>query len=330
MKKYIVIFLVMSVIIGGCVKKGHEDTKPQTRSDLWALLIGVSEYKKFDELERRVQDLGFASNDAIEMKNILQQTIGLPSFQTELLLNEDATKVNILDRMTNWLTGVHPNDTVIIYFSGHGSALADLDGDEGDGYDECLLPHDTDRTDPTTVLLDDELADVLSLIPAKYIILIFDSCHSGGALRGFGNDNILVAEMMPSTLEDVEPYFRGKFVPMMRSDQVDIDVRGPENVRTANYAGVRTTNYEEMAPFGQIFLAACQPNQLSVEISSLGHGAFTFYLIHGLREGYADLDMDHRISIEEWFDYTSSAMLSSNISQQPVYLSSIEEDVWLR
>ena len=37
---------------------------------------------------------------------------------------------------------VTPNDSLFFHYSGHGGQTKDLDGDEGDGYDETIYPVD--------------------------------------------------------------------------------------------------------------------------------------------------------------------------------------------
>src|SRR5205085_12227565 len=58
-------------------------------------------------------------------------------------VNADATRRNLEYDVTQWLPSVsQPGDTIFIYDSGHGGQIADDDGDEKDGLDEFLLPHD--------------------------------------------------------------------------------------------------------------------------------------------------------------------------------------------
>ena len=61
----------------------------------------------------------------------------------KIFTNETATKANMQDAITNWLPSIsRPGDTVVIYFSGHTGQLPDESGDEADGQDEFLVPHD--------------------------------------------------------------------------------------------------------------------------------------------------------------------------------------------
>lgn len=65
-------------------------------------------------------------------------------------------------------------DLLLLYFSGHGGQVKDLDGDEDDGYDELFFFTDS-------VIIDDMLLDLLYYHknPKSRCILLSDCCHSG-------------------------------------------------------------------------------------------------------------------------------------------------------
>lgn len=68
-------------------------------------------------------------------------------------------------------------DFVYIHYSGHGSFIKDLTGDELDGNDECLVPSDYEKNG---LLLDDDLGLLFSLFnPNTRVVCVFDCCHSG-------------------------------------------------------------------------------------------------------------------------------------------------------
>ena len=53
---------------------------------------------------------------------------------------------------------------------------------------------------------------------------------------------------------------------------------------------------------GRAIVTASRPSELSIELPELGHGVFTYYLVRGL-EGYADLNRDGIVSLQELFEY---------------------------
>jgi hypothetical protein len=64
-------------------------------------------------------------------------------------------------------------------FSGHGTQVADQDGDEEDGFDEALCPSDFEVAGTLT---DDVLCCWLESLPAHRLFAVCDCCHSGTCL----------------------------------------------------------------------------------------------------------------------------------------------------
>lgn len=64
-----------------------------------------------------------------------------------------------------------------IHYSGHGSSIVDVSGDERDGRDECLVPSDY----ATAGLLPDDLLERLfrNFNPKTRVVFVCDACHSG-------------------------------------------------------------------------------------------------------------------------------------------------------
>jgi hypothetical protein len=68
-------------------------------------------------------------------------------------------------------------DFVWIHYSGHGSSVKDVSGDEKDGNDEALVPSDYETKG---FLIDDYIHKVFEAFnPKTKILFICDSCHSG-------------------------------------------------------------------------------------------------------------------------------------------------------
>ncbi|GBG59079.1 hypothetical protein CBR_g24422 [Chara braunii] len=74
-----------------------------------------------------------------------------------------------------------PGDSLVFYFSGHGVQMKDEDGDELDGFDECLVPLDYKENG---VIVDDELNLLLvkPLCDGARLHCVIDACHSGTVL----------------------------------------------------------------------------------------------------------------------------------------------------
>lgn len=91
------------------------------------------------------------------------------------------TKENIR-RALHWLVeDCAAGDSLLFYFSGHGSQQRNFTGDEIDGNDETLCPMDFLTQG---VIVDDEINETI-VRPLPYGVklhAIFDACHSGTML----------------------------------------------------------------------------------------------------------------------------------------------------
>jgi tetratricopeptide (TPR) repeat protein len=142
------------------------------RGKLWAVVIGVSNYKNLGPKDQ----LEFAHRDAADFANFLSTPNGggYPSNQLMLLTNEDATLSAVRSALGTTLPrSVEPDDMVIIFFAGHGVVEGETEG--------YLLAHDSDPQNLyATALQVSELNRIVSeRLKARSVILITDACHSG-------------------------------------------------------------------------------------------------------------------------------------------------------
>lgn len=96
-------------------------------------------------------------NDALDMKRILIERFDFKEDEIRVLLNHDATKEAILKGFRWLIRETVPQDWVIFSFSGHGKQLPDKNGDEEDGYDECICPSDVEPKYLLNLISDDEI-----------------------------------------------------------------------------------------------------------------------------------------------------------------------------
>ncbi|MCB0662255.1 MAG: caspase family protein, partial [Saprospiraceae bacterium] len=152
--------------------KGHNATKaPRDLSKLagfkvWAVVVGVADYDHMPSLR-------YTDDDAYRMYAHLKSPEGgaLSDDQVKILINEEATKENIENTMTDVFSRAGTDDLIILYFSGHGLKGSFLPIDY-DGYNN-KLPHE-------------DINAILEASPAKYKLCIADACHSGSlmAMKG--------------------------------------------------------------------------------------------------------------------------------------------------
>ena len=160
--------------------------QPQHRK--LALLVGIDKYQ-----HRHIGNLNGAVNDVHSMKRLLVERFGFPDDNQHLrvLTNSDATRKAILKGIEEHLIArADSNSIVVFHYSGHGSYLRDEQDEETDGRDETIVPHDSGHIDPypNRDITDDELNALLYKLADKtpHVTFIFDSCHSGSAIRGAG------------------------------------------------------------------------------------------------------------------------------------------------
>jgi Caspase domain/Domain of unknown function (DUF4384) len=142
-----------------------------------ALLVGINKYKAVPGLQGSV-------NDVETMREILISRWGFTTRNITVLTDESATHDRILSALTELVQVSRPEDTIYFHFSGHGSQVQDLNGDEDDGLDETLVPQDG-RSGGVRDIVDDELDEIFSKLRTRKVLVVLDSCHSGTATRSF-------------------------------------------------------------------------------------------------------------------------------------------------
>lgn len=233
-----------------------EPTRPPAK---WALLVGIDKYRHSD----RISSLSGCVNDVMDMKALLLGKYEFPEQNVLVLTNEQATHAGIVAALQNHLIAhAERDDIVVFHFSGHGSQMKDISGDEPDGWDETLVPHDSrDPQGRVFDLSDDELNGLLQRLSqkTKNVTFIFDSCHSGTATRGALTRNIPPDDRQPPA--SVPAYA--------------VSTRGAE--AEGSDLRLQTLNY--------VLIAGCLSKQTSFEHLAEGkeRGALTYFLVRELR-----------------------------------------------
>ncbi len=149
-------------------------TRLVDKGKIWAVVIGISEYE-------RVRPLKYADKDASAFHEYLLQQVGIPQKQVTFLTNDDATLFNLKRTLgTDLKRKAGPQDTVIIYYAGHGAPETDAMSPDGDGLEKYLIPYDADPQDLySTGLPMREVETIFRRLSAERVIFITDSCYSG-------------------------------------------------------------------------------------------------------------------------------------------------------
>lgn len=245
---------------------------------LYTLLVGIDNYPE------PIPPLCGCANDVRRMQTLLQVrgaelNMGL---EQVVLLDGDATRAAVIDGFRTHLAQAGPDDTVLFYYSGHGSqefAPPEFWPAEPDHLDETLVCFDSRQPDQWD-LADKELAQLLGEVAAggAHVAVILDCCHSGSGTRG---------ERDP---EDGQV--------RVRRAPADQRVRPPASFLVgpaqagASSPGSRVADARRASdwyslPGGRhVLLAACRADEEAKELylGSEQRGAFSYYLLRALEQ----------------------------------------------
>ena len=255
-----------------------------------ALLIGIDVYD-----DPAVNDLGGCVNDVQLMASTLVSHGFAQADLTQLTSAPGTTRDGILAALDALVHGTAADDTVVLYYSGHGSQAPDVNADEPDALDETIVPSDSGRGYlPVRDIVDDELNRALEEIGQRTdrATFIFDSCNSGSI-----NRLLPAAEELP-----------GDFV--VRA--VEAALTAPEGARPDALGKGDLSRRGVFAPGNYVLVTGCQSHQLSKETTYDGRrqGALTFFLAQELARP------DSR-STNEIFEAAADAVRGSVPDQDP-------------
>ena len=160
-------------------------------SESWALLIGINKY-------HNETHLNYAVADAERMHRLLTEKLDFPADNVFMLLDEEATLINIKKEMNKLSEVANDSDRVLIYFAGHGITEPLPKGGE-EGY---LIPIEGDKNDLyTTSLPMSEMKRISKRVSAKDMLFLMDACYSG--LMGVGNRGLSLDESANISLRKI-------------------------------------------------------------------------------------------------------------------------------
>lgn len=266
-----------------------EGRQPHSRA--FVVAIGVNAYNN-----AQWNDLEFAVNDAQRSASILMDRLratgdfaqvvavplvseaGGPANATKPMIRAafDVLAGKRRDPLLNSVPGAEqlaaatPDDTVFVFFSGHGKTATDGGGRR----EHHLITSDTEEGQSKVPsegpgrrsISSDELSQWMRLIDAGVIAMVIDACQSAAAVESSGRE--------PGPMSS----------------------RGPMSAR-----GLGWLAYEK----GIRILTASQSDSDALEFPQLQHGLLTHVLINeGLIDGRADSQpADQRIELVEWLKF---------------------------
>ncbi len=141
------------------IAQEHIEVDEDDEIKVWAVVVGVARYVHMPVLK-------YTDDDAYHIYAFLKSPEGgaLPDEQIRVLIDEDATRSNILRTMRQTFMKADENDVVLLYYSGHGLP----------GY---FLPVDFDGFN--NKVDHEDIKAIFSESKAKHKLCLADACHSG-------------------------------------------------------------------------------------------------------------------------------------------------------
>jgi hypothetical protein len=159
----------------------------------YALLIGINHYAPPENYvpSTNIGRLDFKNldgciNDVNAIYSVITSRFQFSAPNIDTLLDNRATRENILKAMDALFEKCKSGDIALIYYSGHGSRVRNsLSANKADKYDETVVPSDTWK-EGIRDIRDKELSKRFNRFLDKKIKLtvIFDCCNSGSISRG--------------------------------------------------------------------------------------------------------------------------------------------------
>jgi len=212
----------------------------------------------------------------------MRSKLGVLATNLKLVLGSKADYQGFEDGL-RWLAArSQPEDSVVVFFSGHGSFVPDSPPyDEADKQDECfVLYHKGLIRDyrvaikQKLVMLDDDFNILLKRIPARKKIVIADACHSGTISKN-------PPPRSPGQTSDSDSErFVSKFYPLRHPGD------GDEIALTRLNAKAVPTDY---GMDHEAVMSACLDNESSYEDVVRGAGLFTYHLLDAIDKGAPNL-----------------------------------------
>lgn len=241
-----------------------------------ALLVGINDYSP---VGAGGPDLRGCVNDVKDLAHSLNALGIIPASPRtmRILTDRRATRAAILEGLKWLVKGAKKGDTLVFHYSGHGSQVTDVSGDEIDGKDETICPHDYASAG---MIKDDDFHSIFKgLAAGANLDVILDSCHSGTGTRELG--------AIAAATEEQQVTYRFIEPPLDYGFFLDSDPTIPSRGILKPQSGEREV---VLVPgLNHVLWAGCRNYQTSAEASIAGvyRGIFTYCFCKALRRAGA-------------------------------------------
>jgi len=166
----------------------------------YALVIGIADYEAgaWDDLRTPLADADAVASVLAEDYDFEIQLRTGPDGEVPLLLH-NPTRAEITDTLALLQRHLREDDSLLIYFAGHGEYLEKIDT-------AYWIPADGSDVNQTTWISSDEINNSVHLMDARHVLLVSDSCYSGG-MGGRSKDTSASSEDGQIKDKALENYF---------------------------------------------------------------------------------------------------------------------------
>jgi len=219
-------FLIFAVILSlsSCSLFISSDSS-RYEGNFYGLIVGVDEYGGRSDL----------GGEPVKDANAVNKIFNNHGYHNTLLIDENATRENIINELHNFKNTLHEDDTLLFYFAGHGG-LEDIE-------EKYIITTEQD------IITTSDLYNALSDIPSKKIVIL-DSCFSGG----------FVSEINKATTDvDIIPeaYDENKTITVI-PDHLYLSIKkyfsGNENASNTDIWVISSGGREEEVPEESLFV----------------------------------------------------------------------------
>jgi hypothetical protein len=164
------------------IKLREQEKATDAPGKSWFFGIGINEYDDFPKLYNAVKDVK-------DVQTLLSTQYDIDPDATILLINEEATRENIIDQLDELSHKVQPSDKLIIYYSGHGHVDERTDI-------SYWIPFDGKKGKSARHIRSSTIRDYVKGIPTRHTLIISDSCFSGALfVRGVQRSTVALEEL---------------------------------------------------------------------------------------------------------------------------------------
>jgi hypothetical protein len=258
-----------------------------------ALLIGINYIGTFQALKGCINDINNISAVLTSNCAYLPQNVRILTDNTSV----KPTRAAIIDGI-NWLVSDNKfGDTLVFYYSGHGSSITDIDNDEYDKRDEVLVPLDYKTSG---IITDDWLYTNLARKVLTGVTLwgFTDCCHSGTMCDLTCNYDSTCTLKAGNVFKKNMPYVSMNW--------------------TDTYSFSLEKNTQLMGNI--VFFSGCMDTQKSADatINKTAQGAFTYCLLTFLKQNIAGKAFIYnKIKLLDLLKYLKCTLQINGFSQLP-------------